>query len=71
MLLWATAPGASAAEAARPAPQEVLASWYGLILELVRHTPTYSPPVASRSLAYLGVAAFEAAASGEGWLPDR
>jgi hypothetical protein len=35
---------------------------------LVRHTPTYSPPVASRSLAYLGVTAFEAAASGNGEL---
>ena len=35
-----------------------------LVLELVRHTPTYSPPVASRSFAYLGVTAFEAVASG-------
>ena len=42
----------------------VLRSWYKLVLELVRHTPTYSPPVASRSFAYLGVTAFEAAASG-------
>ena len=33
-------------------------------LELVRHTPTYSPPVASRSFAYLGVTAFEAVATG-------
>ncbi len=38
--------------------------WYDLALELVRHTPTYSPPVASRSLAYLGVAAYESVASG-------
>jgi hypothetical protein len=44
--------------------QDVLKSWYGLILELVRHTPTYSPPVASRAFAYLGITAFEAAASG-------
>lgn len=42
----------------------VLATWYKLALELVRHTPTYTPPVASRTLAYLGVAAFEALASG-------
>lgn len=43
----------------------VLQSWYKLILDLVRHTPTYSPPVASRSFAYLGVAAFESMASGK------
>jgi hypothetical protein len=35
-----------------------------LVLELVRHTPTYTPPVASRSLAYLGVTAFESVATG-------
>ncbi|MFZ3585236.1 vanadium-dependent haloperoxidase [Loktanella sp. DJP18] len=34
--------------------------WYRLVLELVRHTPTYSPPVASRAFGYLGVAAWEA-----------
>lgn len=45
-------------------PQDVLQRWYGLTLELVRHTPTYSPPVASRSFAYLGVTAFEAVATG-------
>ncbi|WP_187968387.1 vanadium-dependent haloperoxidase [Aquibium microcysteis] len=39
--------------------------WYRLTLELVRHTPTYSPPVASRAFAYLGVTAFEALASGD------
>ncbi|MCC5613326.1 vanadium-dependent haloperoxidase [Nostoc sp. CHAB 5834] len=40
----------------------VLATWYRLVLELVRHTPTQSPPVASRAFAYLGVTAFEAMA---------
>lgn len=45
---------------------EVLRTWYRLTLELVRHTPTYSPPVAARSFAYLGVTAFEAAATGNG-----
>lgn len=34
--------------------------WYRLVLELVRHTPTYSPPVASRAFGYLGVVAWEA-----------
>ncbi|NUB44000.1 vanadium-dependent haloperoxidase [Fertoebacter nigrum] len=46
------------------APEKVLHDWYRLILELVRHTPTYSPPVASRSFAYLGVTAHEAVAGG-------
>jgi hypothetical protein len=43
---------------------EVMRTWYRLTLELVRHTPTYSPPVASRSFAYLGVAAYESVAGG-------
>jgi len=55
----ATTPGAIA-------PEEVMRNWYRLVLELVRHTPTYSPPVASRAFAYLGVTAFEALASGSG-----
>jgi hypothetical protein len=42
----------------------VLRAWYTLILELVRQTPTYSPPVAARAFAYLGVTTFEAVASG-------
>lgn len=45
-------------------PEAVLQNWYRLVLELVRHTPTYSPPVASRSFAYLGITAYEATASG-------
>ena len=57
-------PGAHASQSNSSLPQEVLRTWYQLSLELVRHTPTYSPPVASRALAYLGVTAFEAAASG-------
>jgi PAP2 superfamily len=52
----------------RPSPEDVLQQWYGLALELVRHTATYSPPVASRSFAYLGIMAFEAVASGGGAL---
>ena len=49
---------------AQPTPQDVISRWYKLTLELIRHTPTYTPPVASRSLAYLGVTSFEVAASG-------
>src|ERR1700722_11243577 len=43
----------------------VLGDWYKLSLALVRHTATYSPPVASRTLAYLGIVAFAATASGD------
>ncbi len=42
---------------------QVLETWYRLVLELVRHTPTYSPPVASRAFAYLGVTAHEVCAA--------
>jgi PAP2 superfamily len=42
---------------------DVIQRWYGLSLELVRHTPTYTPPVASRALAYLGVTAYEVTAA--------
>lgn len=60
ILLYAT--GAFAQE--RPGADEVLHNWYRMVLELVRHTPTYSPPVASRAFAYLGVTAYEAASGG-------
>ncbi len=43
---------------------EVLANWYRMILELVRHTPTQTPPVASRAFAYTAIIAYEATASG-------
>jgi PAP2 superfamily len=43
---------------------DVLRTWQKFALELTRHTATYSPPVASRSFAYLGITGFEAAASG-------
>lgn len=42
----------------------VLGNWYRMILELVRHTPTYTPPVASRAFAYTALIAYEATASG-------
>jgi hypothetical protein len=61
------AQGALAAQTKMPAEQ-VLRTWYNLVLELVRHTATYSPPVASRSFAYIGVTAFEVTASGPGRL---
>ncbi|MGL6211350.1 MAG: hypothetical protein ACRC14_16120, partial [Paracoccaceae bacterium] len=52
-----------AVQAGVPA-QDVVANWYKLILELVRHTPTYSPPVASRAFGYIGVTGYEVVASG-------
>ncbi len=57
--------GAARAATATDPSVEILDTWYRLILELVRHTPTYSPPVASRSFAYIGIAAYEAVASGK------
>ena len=44
--------------------RDVMLQWYKLVLELVRHTPTYSPPVASRAFAYLGVTSYQVLASG-------
>ena len=58
------APAIAEDVAARPKPESILSARYRLVLDLVRHTPTYSPPVAARAFAYLGVIAYEAAASG-------
>ena len=44
--------------------ERVLHDWYRMILELVRHTPTYTPPVASRAFAYTAIIAYESTASG-------
>ncbi len=52
------------ADARSDAADAVLDTRYKLALELVRHTPTYTPPVSSRTLAYLGIASYEAVASG-------
>lgn len=46
-----------------PSAEDVLQDWYRLVLLLVRHTPTYSPPVASRAFAYLGIIAHEVVAA--------
>lgn len=59
---------AKAGAATDPACQVVL-DWYRLILELVRHTATYSPPVASRAFGYLGVIVWEAQAHASGFTP--
>ncbi len=62
LLCLTSALAATPASAAMQA-EEVMAAWYKLVLELVRHTATYSPPVASRSFAYLGITNHEAIAS--------
>lgn len=63
VLLWCVASLGALAQP-RPEPGVILRDWYTLMNELVRHTATYSPPVASRSFAYLGITAFEAAVGG-------
>lgn len=62
-LAWFASLGAPA-QASNMPPEMVMKNWYRLVLELVRHTPTYSPPVAARSFAYFGITTFEAVASG-------
>ena len=43
---------------------EVATAWFDLSLELVRTTPGFSPPVASRAFGYAGVALYEALVPG-------
>src|SRR5271157_3550988 len=64
LLLWAGFSAHAFSDAARPTPESVLDARYRLVLDLVRHTATYSPPVAARAFAYFGVIAYEATASG-------
>jgi hypothetical protein len=45
-----------------PLEKTVINNWYGLTLELIRHTPGYAPPVASRTLGYMGVGLYESLA---------
>ncbi len=56
----ALAPFAGARAAETPDAARVIHDWYRLVLELVRHTPTATPPMASRALAIIGVTAWEA-----------
>ena len=53
--------------AARPANDYsavVATEWFMLALQLVQQTPGFSPPVASRAFAYLGLALYESTAPG-------
>jgi hypothetical protein len=42
----------------------VATSWFDVLAQLVRTTPGFSPPVASRAFAYAGVALYETVAAG-------
>lgn len=65
LLLGLVAPALAYAQSDRPDPAKVTRIWYDLSFDLIRHTPTYTPPVASRALGYIGVTVFEIAASGD------
>ena len=54
------APFGAVRAAETPDAARVIHDWYRLVLELVRHTPTASPPMASRALAIIGTTAWEA-----------
>ena len=43
---------------------EVAAAWFELSIDLVERTPGFTPPVASRTLAYLGLVLYEALVPG-------
>jgi PAP2 superfamily len=61
------AQAATAPPAARPAADHsanVATEWFMLALQLTQQTPGFSPPVASRALAYLGLALYESVAPG-------
>ena len=61
-------PGPSLAGMGQDDRGQILRDWYRMILELVRHTPTYTPPVASRAFAYTAIIAYESVTlTSEGW----
>lgn len=43
---------------------DVAVQWFDLSLQLVRETPGFSPPVASRAFGYMGVALYESVVGG-------
>ncbi len=51
------------AQTTRSLEMQVATQWYNLMLNLTRHTATYSPPVAARTFAYIGLIAQETVAS--------
>ena len=69
-MLWVLAVCAAQAQtraAPRPAQQfsaAVATDWFSLALQLTQQTPGFSPPVASRAFAYLGLALYESVVPG-------
>lgn len=59
--------GQQAAATARDYNHSVATAWFDLLLELIRNTPGFSPPVASRALGYAGVTLYESVVPG---IPD-
>ena len=45
---------------------EIATTWFDLELQLIKTTPGFTPPVASRALGYTGVALYESLATGMG-----
>lgn len=70
VLAWVPAPARAQATApvgVRPAYEysaNVATEWFSLALQLTQQTPGFSPPVASRALAYLGLALYESVVPG-------
>ena len=63
----AQAQAQAVADPARPASAfsaSVATDWYSLALQLTQQTPGFSPPVAARAFAYLGLALYEAVVPG-------
>src|SRR5262245_54521838 len=72
----ALAYGASSASPAGRFDAQVPTAWFDLAVRLVRTTPGFTPPVASRAFAYAGITLYEAMVPGmpgyrslEGQLP--
>jgi len=60
---------AHATRLARPSPAAdfdagVATAWFGLMLQLIRQTPGYTPPVASRAIGCAGLGLYEAVVPG-------
>lgn len=59
LLVLAACRPETASPSAATYPAEVAVAWYDLTLELIRTTQGYTPPVAARTLGYLGVTLYE------------
>ena len=60
----AQAPDPAAPRPAGAFSSALVTDWFSLALQLTQQTPGFSPPVASRALAYLGLALYESVAPG-------